>query len=335
MLRALALQQNLPYLWREEMPSTVPVLKNVSAKYLRQYRVVPISIEGSVLTVASADPLNTHHRRRAAAGDRTHRQAGGELAGWHPGSDRSQLRRRRHAAAAHRGGHGGRGRTRRRRGRQPPARHGVRGAGRPAGEPPGRERHRGRGLRHPHRAVRGHAAHPVSHRRAALRPGSPAAPAAGGRDLAHQDHVGDEHRRAAAAPGRAHPRDAARPARRHPGVDHADGARRVHRHAAAAALHRVPAAGEARLPDRHAGPLRVAHQAPARHRAGHRAHRLGQDHHALRRARQDQLARREDHHGRGSGRVPAQGREPDPGEGEDRPDASPTACATSSARTPT
>jgi general secretion pathway protein E len=58
-LRALALQQNLPYLWREEMPSTVPVLKNVSAKYLRQYRVVPISIEGSVLTVASADPLNT------------------------------------------------------------------------------------------------------------------------------------------------------------------------------------------------------------------------------------------------------------------------------------
>ncbi len=58
-LRALALQQNLPYLWREEMPSTVPVLKNVSAKYLRQYRVCPISIEGSVLTVASADPLNT------------------------------------------------------------------------------------------------------------------------------------------------------------------------------------------------------------------------------------------------------------------------------------
>jgi general secretion pathway protein E len=58
-LRALALQQNLPYLWREEMPSTVPVLKNVSAKYLRQHRVCPISIEGSVLTVASADPLNT------------------------------------------------------------------------------------------------------------------------------------------------------------------------------------------------------------------------------------------------------------------------------------
>jgi general secretion pathway protein E len=58
-LRALALQQDLPYMWREEFPSTVPVLKNVSAKYLRQSRVCPISLDGSVLTVASADPLNT------------------------------------------------------------------------------------------------------------------------------------------------------------------------------------------------------------------------------------------------------------------------------------
>jgi len=57
-LRALALQQNLPYVWREELPSSVPVLKNVSAKYLRESRVCPLSIEGSVLTVASADPLN-------------------------------------------------------------------------------------------------------------------------------------------------------------------------------------------------------------------------------------------------------------------------------------
>jgi general secretion pathway protein E len=57
-LRALALQQNLPYVWREELPSSVPVLKNVSAKYLREARVCPLAIEGSVLTVASADPLN-------------------------------------------------------------------------------------------------------------------------------------------------------------------------------------------------------------------------------------------------------------------------------------
>jgi general secretion pathway protein E len=46
-------------MWREEFPSTVPVLKNVSAKYLRQARVCPISLDGNVLTVASADPLNT------------------------------------------------------------------------------------------------------------------------------------------------------------------------------------------------------------------------------------------------------------------------------------
>ena len=57
--RALAVQQDLPYVWREELPSTVPVLKNVSPKYLRQYRICPITIEGGVLTVASADPLNT------------------------------------------------------------------------------------------------------------------------------------------------------------------------------------------------------------------------------------------------------------------------------------
>jgi general secretion pathway protein E len=58
-LRALALQQDLPYVWSEEFPSSVPLLKNVSAKYLRQCRVCPISIEGNVLTVATADPLNT------------------------------------------------------------------------------------------------------------------------------------------------------------------------------------------------------------------------------------------------------------------------------------
>src|ERR687895_575353 len=36
-LRALATQQDLPYLSRDEMPSALPVLKNLSAKYLRTY----------------------------------------------------------------------------------------------------------------------------------------------------------------------------------------------------------------------------------------------------------------------------------------------------------
>ncbi len=57
-LRALAKQQGLPFLSRDELPSALPVVKNLSAKYLRQYTVCPISVENGLLTVATADPLN-------------------------------------------------------------------------------------------------------------------------------------------------------------------------------------------------------------------------------------------------------------------------------------
>jgi type II secretion system protein E len=57
-LRALAQQHGLPYLSREELPSSVPVLKNLSASYLRQYRFCPVAVEGTVLTVATSDPAN-------------------------------------------------------------------------------------------------------------------------------------------------------------------------------------------------------------------------------------------------------------------------------------
>src|SRR5687768_9695814 len=57
-LRALARQQNLPYVGAEELPSALPVLKNLSPKYLRQNVVCPVSVEGGLLTVATADPLN-------------------------------------------------------------------------------------------------------------------------------------------------------------------------------------------------------------------------------------------------------------------------------------
>src|SRR3989440_2462762 len=57
-LRALATQQNLPYLALDELPSPLPVVKNLSAKYLRQYTVCPVSVENGLLTVATADPLN-------------------------------------------------------------------------------------------------------------------------------------------------------------------------------------------------------------------------------------------------------------------------------------
>src|SRR5213594_2288928 len=57
-LRALAQQQNLAYLNRDELPAPLPIVKNLSPKYLRQYAVCPVSVEGNVLTVATADPLN-------------------------------------------------------------------------------------------------------------------------------------------------------------------------------------------------------------------------------------------------------------------------------------
>ncbi len=57
---------------------------------------------------------------------------------------------------------------------------------------------------------------------------------------------------------------------------------------------------------------------PARHHVGHRAHRLGQDHHALCLPGQDQLARSQHPDHRGSGRVPARRHLAGGGEREDR-----------------
>ena len=57
-LRALAVQQDLPYLSRDELPSALPVLKNLSPRYLRQNLVCPVSVDAGVLTVATADPRN-------------------------------------------------------------------------------------------------------------------------------------------------------------------------------------------------------------------------------------------------------------------------------------
>lgn len=58
MLRALATQQGLPFLSREELPSPLPILKNLSSKYLRQYRVCPVAVDGSTLTLATVAPTN-------------------------------------------------------------------------------------------------------------------------------------------------------------------------------------------------------------------------------------------------------------------------------------
>jgi general secretion pathway protein E len=57
-LRAVARQRGLPFLSAEEVPFTLPVLKNLSPKYLRQYEACPVALDGNVLTVAAADPSN-------------------------------------------------------------------------------------------------------------------------------------------------------------------------------------------------------------------------------------------------------------------------------------
>src|SRR5215470_1340049 len=57
-LKAVAKQWRVPFLSAEDMPFTMPVLKNLSPKYLRQYEACPVSLEGTTLTVATADPTN-------------------------------------------------------------------------------------------------------------------------------------------------------------------------------------------------------------------------------------------------------------------------------------
>jgi type II secretion system protein E len=57
-LRALATQQGLPFVAADELPSTPPLIKNLSPKYLRQYTACPIAVDTSTITVATADPTN-------------------------------------------------------------------------------------------------------------------------------------------------------------------------------------------------------------------------------------------------------------------------------------
>jgi len=57
-LRALAIQQQMAFLSTDELPSTPPVLKDLSPKYLRQYIACPVTVEGATVTVATAEPTN-------------------------------------------------------------------------------------------------------------------------------------------------------------------------------------------------------------------------------------------------------------------------------------
>jgi general secretion pathway protein E len=57
-LRALAAQQQMAFFSPDALPSTPPVLKELSPKYLRQYVACPVAVEGGTVTVATADPTN-------------------------------------------------------------------------------------------------------------------------------------------------------------------------------------------------------------------------------------------------------------------------------------
>jgi general secretion pathway protein E len=57
-MKALAKQWGVPYLPADEVPFNLPVLKNLSPKYLRQYEACPVTLEGNTLTVATANPSN-------------------------------------------------------------------------------------------------------------------------------------------------------------------------------------------------------------------------------------------------------------------------------------
>ena len=128
--------------------------------------------------------------------------------------------------------------------------------------------------------------------------------------LAHQGHGRAGHRREARAAGRPLQAAHARQDHRLPRLDHAERARRGRRHphprqgVDQRAVHRA-AARHPRLPGAGAAAVPQVHPRALRHGAGHRAHGQRQDDHALRGAVRDQDDRRQDHHHRGPGRVPA------------------------------
>ena len=211
-----------------------------------------------------------------------------------------RARSRRHAGPAHRrrlrrrrverGRGGGRGRKRgrpeppdaRAAGGRRPARSRRRRADHPHAQRAADAGRQGRRQRHPHRALRALERGALSRRRHAARGGAAQQGAARGADLAAEDHGRARHRREAPAAGRPHLAAHRRPRGRRARVHAAGRARRARRAAPARQDRRqLLARGPGHEPDADEA-LRAHDRAAARHRAGHRAHRLGQDHHAVR-----------------------------------------------------
>uniref|UniRef100_A0A0N4ZD68 LigA n=1 Tax=Parastrongyloides trichosuri TaxID=131310 RepID=A0A0N4ZD68_PARTI len=146
----------------------------------------------------------------------------------------------------------------------------------------------------------------------------PARGAAAG--VAHQGHGAAGHRREAQAPGRAHPPDAGRQVAGRARLDPAVAGGRAGGAADSGQGSGRADAGPAGHGPRRAGGLPPCAGRAERHHAGHRADRLGQDHHPVRRAvaAERRLAQYPD--GRGSGRIRHGGRGPDAGESQGRHD---------------
>ena len=247
------------------------------------------------LPASQPRPADLAGRRRAGAG------RGGPAGPFHPGRRRrrDRLRRQRgHRRADRAGGRvrpalPGQGRTRRARSRG--RRRGPGGRCRAAegpgqrgpGDPPGQRHHqpRGRdaGFRHPYRAVRGPPPRALPLRRRAARGGQPAGAADGGHHLPHQDHVPPGHRRAAVAAGRPHQARGARQRGGLPRVHHPLPVRRDGGAARAGPHGRIARLRRARPGARRGAAVAGRVRAAERHRAGHRADRQRQDHHAVHR----------------------------------------------------
>ena len=316
-LKAVAAQQELPYLSAEELPSNPPALKELSPKYLRQYVACPIAVEGTTVTVATADPANPLLlddlqqtlplviKLCVAPGRPSSRRSS------EPTAARTAIQKIVEGMATTADG------ATRRRGRQPPPGHGLRGAGRPPRQSPHRERARRRAppTSTSSRSRTRCASATASTGCSTTRRRRPAA--AGRRHLPHQDHGRAEHRRAPPAPGRPHPRHST--------------ARRVDvRVSTVPTIH-----GESivmRLLDRARSscPSRSSASRPSAPRF-EKLIRLphgivlvtgptGSGKTTTLYAALDKInvGGPQDHHRRGPGRVPAQGRQPDPGQAEDR-----------------
>jgi general secretion pathway protein E len=56
--QAVARHAGLPYVGREEFPTSPPFLRNLSPQYMRQYRFCPLAVENQSLLIACADPAD-------------------------------------------------------------------------------------------------------------------------------------------------------------------------------------------------------------------------------------------------------------------------------------